>query len=547
MEQFCPWESAQYFVYSSNIPTLFFYSHIPAMIAALLVGFFVFHKSGKSKIGTSFLIVSILFSLWSFFDLIIWATNRPDVVLFFWSLQILFEPLIYLMCFYLVYLFVKNKDLTFIWKFFGILLYSPVVLFLSTEYNLIGVDVNYCNAIEGFLAQYYTYIVELIFILSTIFVTIYESRRISNLSRRKEIAIFGLGAVLFLIAFSSGNIIGSFTENWVLAQAGLFGMPIFVAFFAYMIVRFHTFNIKLLGAQALVFTLGFLVLAVLFIRKIENVRIVILFTLAFITILGYKLIRGVKKEVRQKEELEKLNIDLQNLIKQRESLVHLVTHKVKGSFTRSKYIFAGILDGTFGDINEEVKRRAEQGLESDNTGIETVDLVLNAANLQKGTIKYDMNVIDFKDLIFKTLAEKKVQAEAKGLQMKITIEDGAYNVLGDPFWLKDAVNNLIDNAIIYTKAGEVNVALHDGDGKVKLSVKDSGMGITEEDKKVLFTEGGRGKDSVRVNVDSTGYGLYTLKLIIEAHKGKVWAESEGEGKGSTFFIELDAYTEKKLS
>ena len=81
------------------------------------------------------------------------------------------------------------------------------------------------------------------------------------------------------------------------------------------------------------------------------------------------------------------------------------------------------------------------------------------------------------------------------------------------------------------------VALSDG-GKIKLSVKDTGLGITAEDMEHLFTEGGRGKDSVKVNVDSTGYGLFTVKMIVEAHKGRVWAESEGAGKGSQFYVEL---------
>src|SRR3989338_8596802 len=141
MEQLlCPWESAQYFVYSSNIPTLFFYSHIPAILVALLVGLLVFYKSGKSKVGSSLLIISVLFSLWSLFDLILWSTNAPDVVIFFWSLQILFEHLVYLICFYLVYLFARNKDLPFKWKLLGILFYSPIVLLLSSKYNLMGVN-----------------------------------------------------------------------------------------------------------------------------------------------------------------------------------------------------------------------------------------------------------------------------------------------------------------------------------------------------------------------------------------------------------------------
>ena len=98
-------------------------------------------------------------------------------------------------------------------------------------------------------------------------------------------------------------------------------------------------------------------------------------------------------------------------------------------------------------------------------------------------------------------------------------------------------NNLIMNAILYTKEGEITVGLEKKNDKIIFSVKDTGSGITPEDKKILFTEGGRGKDSVHVNVDSTGYGLYSVKLIVDAHKGKVWVDSE-VGKGSTFFVEL---------
>ena len=542
MTQLCPWEDALYFVYSSNIPTLFFYSHLPAIIVALLVGFLVFYKSGKSRVGTILLVISLLFSVWSIFDLILWATNRPDTVMFFWSMQILIEPLIYLLSFYLTYLFIKKVDLPFNFKLLTILLYSPVAIFLSSQYNILGVNLADCTAAESFIAQYFTYIVELIFIISIFVLTDKEYRKNLDENKKKEVLAFGLGVIAFLLAFSWGNLIGSFTDNWTLAQAGLIGMPIFVAFLAYLIVRFHAFNIKLLATQALVFALGFLVFAILFIRRIENVRVVVIFTLLFVVALGYALIRSVKKEVQQREELAKLNLDLERLIKQRESLMHLINHKVKSSFTHSKYVFASILDGTFGEVNAEVKKRAEQGLEANDGGIKTVDLILNAANLQKGIVKYEMKIFDFKALVAQIAGEKKIEIEKKGLTLENHLnggKNGFYNVSGDAFWLKEAMNNLIENSIKYTKEGKIITALeHTGDGKILFSVKDTGIGITAEDKRHLFTEGGRGQESVKINVDSTGYGLYSVKLIVEAHGGHVWAESEGPGKGSAFFIEL---------
>ena len=69
-------------------------------------------------------------------------------------------------------------------------------------------------------------------------------------------------------------------------------------------------------------------------------------------------------------------------------------------------------------------------------------------------------------------------------------------------------------------------------------MKDTGIGINEEDKERLFTEGGHGKDSQKVNAHSTGYGLFIAKSIVLAHGGTIRAESDGEGKGSTFIVEF---------
>ena len=128
----------------------------------------------------------------------------------------------------------------------------------------------------------------------------------------------------------------------------------------------------------------------------------------------------------------------------------------------------------------------------------------------------------------------------KGLKYDLEISEGNYQMTGDMIQVGQAVRNLIDNSIKYTPSGNMAVKLQNKDGKILFSVKDTGVGISEELKPKLFTKGGRDKDSQKINVNSTGFGLAFVKGVAEAHKGRVWAESAGVGKGAEFFMELSA-------
>ena len=92
---------------------------------------------------------------------------------------------------------------------------------------------------------------------------------------------------------------------------------------------------------------------------------------------------------------------------------------------------------------------------------------------------------------------------------------------------------------ILTEAGKKTFYIvHPFSAKILFSVKDTGVGVKEDDRQKLFKTGGVGKDSLKVNVRSSGYGLAFIKGVIEKHNGRVWFESAGAGKGSTFFVEL---------
>ena len=109
----CPWESAQYLFFSSSVPSaLLYYSHGISVIFALVFGFLLFFKARKVLSAKILFIITLLFSVWVFFDLLLWAGNNPSDALFFWSIQIMVEVFIYINVVYLCYVFIAKQDLS---------------------------------------------------------------------------------------------------------------------------------------------------------------------------------------------------------------------------------------------------------------------------------------------------------------------------------------------------------------------------------------------------------------------------------------------------
>lgn len=514
------------------------YSHVIPVVLSLLLGIFVFIKAKFNFFSKVFLAFVIVFSLWLIGDLVTWISNDYHLVYTTWSFLLYLEIIFYTLGLYFAVVFVKKTDMPAIPKVLLFLCTLPPLVLTITKQSVLGFNQPICEAFNNNFLDVYKLMYEsvvlliiLIYAIGPLFRKLPWSKKVSDL--------IVLGSMfLFLSTFGITEYLAATTGYYEVNLYSLFILPVFLIAIIYSVFELDIFNVNILGTHYLVIGLVVIMSGQLFFITDKTNKLLTIMAMVMAAGLSVILFRNLKRESDQRVQIAKLNIELKDLIKQKESLVHLVTHKVKGSFTRSKYIFAGILDGSFGEISPDIKRIAEEGLESDNMGIGTVDLVLNVANLQKGTVKYDMKTIDLKEMVLKVISEKQNRIESKGLKIETEIGDDAYNVSGDAIWLKEAIHNLIENSIKYTKEGKIIVKLEKKNDKILVSVKDTGIGINEEDRKNLFTEGGRGKDSVKVNVDSTGYGLFSVKLILDAHKGRTWVESEGTDKGSTFFIEL---------
>ncbi|TSC64538.1 MAG: histidine kinase [Parcubacteria group bacterium Gr01-1014_91] len=550
MQPLCPWESAQYFIFSSNVPTLLYYSHLTAVLAAIVFALILVPRVRESLPAKLFLATIFFFTIWVVIDIPLWALNRPDVDLFLWSLQVLTEMFVYVSAFYFAYAFIAQKDLRFLWKVGLIILLAPIILLIPTNYLFPSVDISSCVISENPILNFsFTYGIEIFLSFLILFISFWSLR--AQPTRRSEISLFTTGLVVFLIAFSSGNIVGSITDDWDLAQVGLFGMPVFIAFLAYTVVKFKTFKVKLFATQALVAGIAVLIGARLFYSTTTAGTILSAVTLIGFLISGVFLIRSVKKEIAQREHIEILATELQETNKRQETLMHFIGHEVKGYLTKASGAFSSLVEGDFGKLPDELKPFVESALAQSRDGALSVENILTASNQKNGKVSYTKAPFDLKEVAESVVAKARATAEAKGLALSFSAsEAGApYTFNGDKAKIGDNVfRNIIDNSINYTPAGSIAVSLKKdppttlgaGKGKFIFTVKDTGIGITDEDKKRLFTEGGHGKDSQTINVHSTGYGLFIAKNIVEAHGGTIRAESDGQGKGSTFIVEFPA-------
>lgn len=515
----------------SVAPNLLFYSYIPIAFFSLLFGLFVFFKSKKILESKLFLAISISFFLLILNELIQWVGVYASIVHFGWQLSGLLQIAIMIFTFYFVYVFVSKEDLPFMYKLIVFLSVLPIIVLTPTLLNITTFDLEECQSNYGYLWDY-IYVLEVIII---VFIGYFFIKRSISKNTpqdiKRQMLYFAPGVLFFLIIFVFTNILGDTTLIYEINLLGPLGMLAFIAFLAYMIVKFKTFHMQVLGAQILVTSIGSLIFALLFIRQIEYVRIVVVVTVICHLILSIFHIKSVKK-------IDKLASDLKISNAGQANLMHIMNHQIKGRLGNSKNIFAELMTSDYGVIPESAKFLLVKGLEETTEGVEYVQNILKGTSAESGKLPYDMHQINVKEVVESAISKKKEAAEKKGLALEIDIKEGAYDITGDKVQLEESFRNLIDNSINYTEKGSINVSLEQKGNKILYAVKDTGVGLSPDDKLQLFKAGGRGKDSIKININSTGYGLAFVKGVVTAHKGRVWAESQGTNKGSQFYIEL---------
>lgn len=534
-------------IFSTEAPALLYYTHLPAILLSLLVGFYI-HQKAKDSLSLSLLFLSIAFSVWTLLDIIVWTSNNSDAISFTWSLFGLFYALIYFFSFYFVYRFTYKKALPRTLKIVSAFLLLPIIIYTPSIYNIEGFDMGVCgvNNFEGELFTNYYHFVGVAFILLILVSVLMKLRGIKEREEKIQVVLLLIGICLFLISFFGLGYYSSENDNFVLEQYSLLGMVIFMFLLGYLIVRYKAFDIKLIGAQALTGALIFIIATQFtFIKSTPN-YILNSVALSLVVIAGYYLIKSIKQEVKRKEELEilsqdlaKANEKLTEMDKQKSEFISIASHQLRTPLTAIKGYLSLLLEGSYGILNKDVNDVLNKVYSVNDRLAHLVEDLLNVSRIEAGRIQYNFQPTQLADILVELHDMFSMPAKSKGLEFRLSLpEEPLPLIMADPNKIKEISSNLIDNAIKYTPSGSVTVSLEKAGLNARITIADTGIGIKPEDKDNLFTKFVRSKETSRMVVGGAGLGLFVGKSFVQAHRGNIWAESEGAGKGSQFIIEL---------
>ncbi len=245
----------------------------------------------------------------------------------------------------------------------------------------------------------------------------------------------------------------------------------------------------------------------------------------------------------QNKELEKslLKIssskqELEELQKQKDDLFAIIIHDIKNPASLIKNL-AELL--TSYDLTATEQQEIIQDIA--NTTNKIVSLsheVSKILSLEGNQLRMNFESCNVNEVIEDVVNRNSINGQKKGIQLYKELNPNLDDIEIDPQKIDEVLDNLISNAIKFTpKGGAVRVKSYKEGDRVVLEVSDTGLGLTEEDIKYTFQRGARLSAKPTAGESSTGLGLWIVKKLVEAHKGRVWVKS-ALGKGSTFAFSL---------
>ena len=246
--------------------------------------------------------------------------------------------------------------------------------------------------------------------------------------------------------------------------------------------------------------------------------------------------RDLSERKKMEKELLERNAEIEKLLNQKDEFINQLGHDLKHPLMPLINLIP-LIEKDDNCVNKkeifEILNKNVNYLR--NLVVKTVEL----ASLNSSKIKLNFENTNLLEEINKVIMKNKFLFEEKKINLNNNISKDIY-VIADKLRLEELIENLLNNSVKYSKEtgnGVVTIDASDDKDSVLVKVKDDGMGMTQVQLDRIFDEFYKA-DPSRHDFSSSGLGMSICKRIVEKHGGRIWAESEGIGKGSVFYFTL---------
>lgn len=505
-------------------------------VIAITFGLFIFLKNWKNTTNFTFLLMGLGVAFWSF-PYAKWIISDNHIDALFWSrmlnLGATVIPIFYLHCILSILNLVKQKK--------RILIFGYFLIFVFSLFSFSPLYINSVKEVGPFLYWPQAGPIYTLFIFFGYFgltgygaFQLFKTRGMEfNLEQKKQANYLILGT---FFGFLGGALNFPFMFGFALPSAILIIGQISVSFFYYFsgiaAIKYRLFEIKLMLTELLVEIMIIVLFILPFLMPTEDLKILMFIVLFLFLIFGYYLIRATRQEIVQKEEAERIS-------KMKTEFISIASHQLRTPLAAIRGYTSMLKDGDYGDLPDPAEKAINYIHESSVGMIKLVNSLLSISRLEKGQVELKFQDVSVDELLKECIKDIQLVAEEKKLSLKYKILSKKIPLIkADPEKLKQSFSNIINNAVLYTVKGGVEVSLNKENNDIIVQIKDTGVGIEPEEQEKMFKSFSRGKGGAELYTQGTGLGLYVAKNFVEMHSGSISVFSEGKNKGSLFIIRL---------
>lgn len=237
------------------------------------------------------------------------------------------------------------------------------------------------------------------------------------------------------------------------------------------------------------------------------------------------------------EQVQVQNTRLKELDRLKSQFLANTSHELRTPLNGILGLVEAVLDGADGEVNPAQSRHLRMILESGANLKELINNLLELSKLESGQTHLNIKPFNILNAVTVVLALLEGIAHKKGVQLKCESEKDLPDVFGDPEKIQRVLLNLAGNALKFTEKGSVTIRLQKHEGCVSVSVEDTGIGIKENDLKVIFERFRQADGGETRNYEGTGLGLSIARDIVRLHQSDISVTSQF-GQGSIFSFEM---------